>query len=215
MRDRYSERWPRWAIVSPATGDRILIGLCAAVWLALIGMSVAAVVALADLGRGFHGGTGSPHTSSVLYAVIIVSALVILAAIPMLLRARRMTRDEPVARPPGLLAGRTTQPVRFGLPPPGEVSDQARTERLSWLQAALPDAEVERIWLRGSVVLLSATGLALVAVALATYLMAIGHQGAAWTVYVFAGIVTVVMPLIVWRHDRWLRRMLADSQSPS
>jgi hypothetical protein len=213
MRDRYSERQPGWAIVSPTTGDRILIGLCAAVWLALVGMSVAAVVALADLGRGFHGGTGNPHTSSVLYVIIIISALVILAAIPMLLRARRMTRAEPGARTTGLVARGTGQPDGSGYPPADGVSQQARTEHLTALRPALPDAEVERIWLRGSIFLVGPMGLALVAVAVATYLMAIGHQGAAWTVYVIAGIVTVVMPLILWRHDRRLRRMLADSQS--
>lgn len=211
MPDKYSERPPGWAIVSPTTGDRILIGLCAAVWLALIGMSVAAVVALADLGRGFHGERGNPHTSSVLYAIIIISALVILAAIPMLLRARRMTRAEPGARTTGLGARGTGQPDRSGYPPARGVSQQARTERLTALRPALPDAEVERIWLRGSLFLIGAMGLALVAVAAATYLMAIGYQGAAWTVYVIAGIVTVAMPLILWLQDRRLRRMLADS----
>ncbi|MGH3968602.1 MAG: DUF2561 family protein [Mycobacterium sp.] len=200
MGDKYSET--RWSIVSPATGDRILVGLCAAVWLALVGMSVAAVVALADLGRGFHEGTGNPHTSSVLYAIIIISALIILAAIPMLLRARRTTR-EPAARSTGW--------VRSGVLPADRVAQQARTERLSALRPTLADAEVERIWLRGSLFLFGAMGLALVAVATATYLMAIGYQGAAWTVYVIAGLVTVIMPLILWLHIRRLGRTLAES----
>ena len=56
------------------------------------------MVALMDLGRGFHSAKGNPHTSSVLYAIIVISALIILAAIPMLLRARRITRDAPAAR---------------------------------------------------------------------------------------------------------------------
>ncbi len=213
MGARYSERQPGWAIVSPTTGDRILIGLCAAVWLALVGMSVAAVVALADLGRGFHGGKGNPHTSSVLYAIIIVSALIILAAIPLLLRARRTTQTEPLARSTGLIGrGGNGQPVMSGYPPERALAQQARTERLAVLRPALPDAEVERIWLRGSLFLLGAMGLALVAVAVATYLMAIGYQGAAWSVYVIAGIVTAVMPVILWLLDRQLRRMLANSQ---
>ncbi|MGH3522266.1 MAG: DUF2561 family protein [Mycobacterium sp.] len=50
----------------------------------------------------------------------------------------------------------------------------------------------------------------MVAVATATYLMAIGHYGAAWTGYGIAGVVTVVMPLIPWRHVRRLRSMLAE-----
>lgn len=213
MSDRYSERKPGWALVSPATGDRILVAACAAVWLVLVGMSVAAVVALADLGRGFHQTSGNPHTSSVLYVIIVVSALVILAAIPMLLRARRTTRAEPVSRSTGLVSrDRGARPARPGYPPPSAVAQQARTERLTTLRPALPDAEVDRIWLRGSVLLLGAMGLALVAVALATYLMAIGHQGAAWAAYVIAGIVTVLMPLFLWRYVRRLRRMLTESQ---
>src|ERR1700723_1156462 len=95
MIDRYSQAWGARGKVSPATADRIVIGSCAAIWLVLVGMSVAALVALMDLGRGFHAAKGNPHTSSVLSAVII------LAAIPMLLRARRITRDGPVARSAG------------------------------------------------------------------------------------------------------------------
>ncbi|MGH3557201.1 MAG: DUF2561 family protein, partial [Mycobacterium sp.] len=34
--------------------------------------------------------------------------------------------------------------------------------------------------------------------------------GAAWTGYGIAGVVTVVMPLIPWRHVRRLRSMLAE-----
>ena len=101
MMDRHSQAWGVRGKVTPATSDRILIGSCAAIWLVLVGMSVAALVALMDLGRGFHAAKGNPHTSSVLYAIIIISALIILAAIPMLLRARRITRDGPVARSAG------------------------------------------------------------------------------------------------------------------
>ncbi|MGV0697282.1 DUF2561 family protein, partial [Mycolicibacter sinensis] len=73
---------------SPEVTDRVLLGVCAAIWLALLGMSVAATVALVDLGRGFDQPTESSHTG-LLYIVIGVSALVILAAIPVLLRARQ------------------------------------------------------------------------------------------------------------------------------
>jgi Na+/proline symporter len=52
-------------------------------------------------------------------------------------------------------------------------------------------------------------GLALVAVAAATYLMAIGHDAVSWTGYAIAGFVTLIMPLVPWRHVRQLRRMLA------
>jgi hypothetical protein len=211
MADRYSTGRRGWSTVSPTTGDRILIGACAAIWLVLVGMSVAAVVALVDLGRGFHESTGNPHTSAVLYVIIVVSALVILAAIPVLLRARRTGRSEPAARSVVVPArGAGGQPVRSGHPTARTTIQQARTERLTTLHPALSDAAVDRIWLRGSVALAAAMGVALIAVATATYLMAVGHQGAAWTAYVIAGIVTAAMPVIPWQHVRRLRRTLAE-----
>ena len=70
-------------------------------------------------------------------------------------------------------------------------------------------AEVDRIWLRGTVTLLAVMGAALIGVAAATYLMAVGHNGLAWTSYGIAGVVTATMPVLVWYHDRQLRRMLA------
>src|ERR1700734_4206166 len=113
--DRYSQAWGARGKVTPTTADRIVIGSCVAIWLALVGMSVAALVALMDLGRGFHEAKGNPHTSSVLYAIIIISALIILAAIPMLLRARRTTRDGPGVRSRGVSAhGMGGHPIRSG-----------------------------------------------------------------------------------------------------
>src|SRR6201996_4300177 len=118
MVDRESQVWGTRARVAPATADRILVGSCAAVWLAFVGMSVASIVALMDLGRGFHNSRGNPHTSSVLYAIIVISALVILAAIPMLLRARHTIRDGPVARSARAPAGtRSGRPIRAGHTP--------------------------------------------------------------------------------------------------
>lgn len=213
MDTRYFARQPGWAAVSPAAGDRILVGLCAAVWLALVGISVAAVVALADLGRGFHDGTGNGHTSTVLYVIIVISALIILAAIPMLLRARRMTAAEPVAETGAGARAASSRPVPSGYPPVRELSQQ-RTERLAALRPALPDAEVDRFWLRGSIFLLGPMGVALVLVATATYSMAIGHHGVAWTMYVLAGLVTAAMPPIWWLYDRRLQRIVAESRPP-
>jgi hypothetical protein len=195
-----------WGAVSPATTDRILLGVCAAVWLALVGVSVAAVVALVDLGRGFQR-TGSQHTPAVLYAVIIVSALVIAGAIPVLLRARRTA--SPVARPAGTqVRGAVRQPARAGHVGPRAGAEEARTERLTALGSpGLSAAEVDRIWLRGMLSLVATMGVALIAVAAATYLMAIGRYGASWTAYVIAGIVTATMPLIAWQHLRRLHRL--------
>jgi hypothetical protein len=210
MVDLDSEAWRGRGTMTPTTGDRILVGLCAAVWLALVGTSVAAIVALMDLGRGFHEGAGNPHTSSVLWAIIIVSALIILAAIPMLLRARRTTRDGPVARSAGMPArSASRQPIRSGYQAVRTESRQGGSGRTTTLRPALPDATVDRIWLRGTVALMGTIGLALVAVAAATYLMAIGHDAVSWTGYGIAGFVTLIMPLVPWRHVRQLRRMLA------
>jgi hypothetical protein len=210
MVDLDSEAWQGRRMVAPATGDRIMVGLCAAVWLALVGTSVAAVVALMDLGRGFHDGAGNPHTSSVLWAIVVVSALIILAAIPMLLRARRTTRDGPVARSAGTSArGASRQPIRSGYHSVRPGARQGRASSATTFRPALPDAAVDRIWLRGTVALMNAMGLALVAVAAATYLMAIGHDTVSWTGYAIAGFVTLIMPLVPWRHLRQLRRMLA------
>ena len=202
MANRYSGAWGPWNRVAPVTGDRILVGSCAAVWLALVGMSVAAIVALMDLGRGFHDPKGNPHASAVLYAIIVISALVILAAIPMLLRARRVTRDGPGTRSAG-------RPIRSGNTPARTITQPGRTERLTTLRPALPDAAVDRIWLRGTAALMGTMGAALLAVAAATYLMAIGHDGFSWTSYGIAGFITLVMPLVPWRQVRQLRRTLA------
>ncbi len=210
MADRYSGAWGPWSRVAPDTGDRILVGACAAVWLALVGMSVAAIVALMDLGRGFHAPKGNPHASSVLYAIIVISALVIVAAIPMLLRARRTTRDGPVARSAGTSARTVSgRPIRSGNAPARTIAQPGRTERLTTLRPALSDAAVDRIWLRGTAALMAAMGAALLAVAAATYLMAIGHDAISWTSYGIAGFVTLVMPLVPWRQVRQLRRTLA------
>ena len=68
---------------------------------------------------------------------------------------------------------------------------------------------MDRFWLRGTVALMGTMGAALLAVATATYAMAIGHDGYSWTSYGIAGAITLAMPLIPWRHVRQLRGMLA------
>jgi Protein of unknown function (DUF2561) len=201
--------WGARGRFAPATADRIVIGSCAAVWLALVGMSVAAMVALMDLSRGFHDSRGNPHTSSVLYAIIVISALVIVAAIPMLLRARRTTRDGPVGRSAATSARPVSgRPIRSGNASVS-VAQGGPTERLATLRPALGDAAVGRFWLRGTAALLGTMGAALLAAATATYLMAIGHDALSWTSYGIAGFITLLMPLVTWRQLRQLRRTLA------
>ncbi len=203
--------------VSPDAVDRILVGSCAAVWLVLMGMSTAAGVALVDLGRGFHKTAQSPHTSSMLYVIIVVSALIILAAIPVLLRARHTVSTEPAIRSGDVPTRHSsTQPGMPGYPR-GRATDQhARTERLTALPptAVFPDATIDRIWLRGTAALVGAMGMAFVVVTAATYLMAIGRDGAAWAGYVFAGLLTVAMPAIPWRLVRQVQHMLAEYGPP-
>lgn len=213
MVSRYSAYRRGWGddTISPDVIDRILIGACAAVWLALLGVSVAAAVALSDLGRGFHKAAGGSHTTSwVLYAVIVVSALIIAGAIPMLLRARRMAQTEPAARG---MAAANRPPVRLMSQAPRTAAEWARQPRA---QAPAQEGDVEwsgeavdRVWLRGTVLLVGAIGAALVAVATATYLMAVGHDTPSWVAYAVACVVTAGMPAIEWLHVRQLRRAVA------
>ena len=123
----------------------------------------------------------------------------------MLLRARRITRDGPVARS----AGSPARTVSARSIRSGSLAGHSATERLTTQRPALADAEVDRFWLRGTAALMGAMGAALLAVASATYAMAIGHDAYSWTGYGIAGAITLVMPLIPWRQVRQLRGMLA------
>ncbi|MGH3561245.1 MAG: DUF2561 family protein [Mycobacterium sp.] len=216
MVGRGSYTW--WARTdrSPETVDSILIGLCALIWLVLLGVSVAAVVALVDLGRGFHKPTQNPHTG-LLYIVIGISVLIILAAVPLLLRARRATPAGPAARSTGFPAGRGgAPPLRSAQRAPHTRSDDRTTERrgVAAPVAGPNDDEVDRVLLRGTTELVSVIGTALIAVAAATYLMAVGKDGAAWVGYCVAGFVTAAMPVVPWRHLRQLRELLSAGSPP-
>ncbi|MDR3656608.1 MAG: DUF2561 family protein [Mycobacterium sp.] len=213
MVSRYSAYRGNSDTISPDVIDRILIGACAAVWLVWLGVSVAAVVALVDLGRGFHKVAGNSHTTWVLYTVIVVSALIIAGAIPVLLRARRMSQAEPAAEAmtsPGRGAGRP--PVRPGSAGARPGSDRPHQPRVQSAgpAAAWSGTEVDRVWLRGTVLLAATMGVALIAVAAATYLMAVGHDGPSWVGYGLAGAVTAAMPVVEWLQVRQLRRVSAE-----
>ncbi|ETW22621.1 DUF2561 family protein [Mycobacterium gastri] len=212
MLGRYSayRRGPD-GIVAPAVVDRILIGACAAVWLVLVGVSVAAAVALADLGRGFHKVARDSRTTWVLYAVIIISALIIAGAIPVLLRARRMSGAESAARP-ALPRALGRPPAGPGKPAVRTVGGSTRRDQVRAFEAAAERSReaVDRIWLRGTVALTGAIGTALIGVALATYLMAVGHDGPSWVSYGAAAVITAGMPAIEWYHVRQLRRVAAE-----
>jgi hypothetical protein len=200
----------RTAWRTPENVDRILVGLCALIWLVLLGMSVAAVVALVDLGRGFHKLTRNPHTG-LLYVVIGVSALIILAAVPVLLRARRATPPRPAPRPPGFPppegGARRDRPEQRVAATGFAVRDNERRSLAGLIFGPDDDAAV-RVWLRGTFGLVSVIGAALIAVAAATYLMAVGKNGASWGCYVIAGLVAVAMPVVLWWQLRQLREVL-------
>lgn len=208
MVSRYSAYRSGSDTVSPEVIDRILLGACAAVWLVLIGVSVAASVALTDLGQGFHKVARTSQTPWGLYTVIAVSALIIAGAIPVLLRARRLGGAEPTARPAGTsAAGAARRPARAGQPGARATVERTRLDR----SAADPSgAAADRVWLRGTVALTAAFGAALTAVAAGTYLMAVGHDGACWAAYAVAGLITVGMPAIEFLHVRQLRRVVAE-----
>ncbi len=207
MVSRYSAYRRGSDTVPPDVIDRLLLGACAAIWLLLLGVSVAAAVALADLGRGFHSAARSTHSTPwVLYAVIIVSALIIAGAVPVLLRARRMTKAEPpVVRSTALQGRSQTRPAtRTVVERVRQQRSQAADSAGDWSGEA-----VDRIWLRGTVVLTGTMGLTLIAVAAATYSMAVGHDGPSWVGYGLAGVVTAAMPAVEWFFVRQLRREVA------
>jgi hypothetical protein len=142
--------------------DRILVAVCAAIWLAVLGSAVAATVALVDLGRGHPDSSSTSGTPWLLYTVIGVSALVIIGAIPLLVRARRAALADPRAgRGAGGVqptAERSQTPARVpepqteklrsyhpGTDPTGPRSAYPPPPALSTFDAALPPA-VDRLW---------------------------------------------------------------------
>ncbi len=209
--------------------DRILLAACAAIWLAALGAGVAATVALVNLGTRHGASTGASETPWLLYAVIAISAAVIIGAVPLLLRARRAASQEspPQARAtPVRAAPQQPPPVRGGeapteklrLPPrpaagrvgagPGYGPLEASSAPPSPLMTA-----IDQLWLRCAVIIAIAMGAAMVAIGVATYLMAAYHNTAAAVFFVLAGLVTVAMPSIPWIYLRQLRLVLEPSKA--
>ncbi|OMB85597.1 DUF2561 family protein [Mycolicibacterium conceptionense] len=165
------------------TTDRVLLGACAAVWLAALGAGVAAVVALVDLGRSHPQGAESADTPWVLYTVIGLSVVVIAGAVPLLLRARaQASRQQPGRRPQP--PARSPRPIggSYRAAPPAMSRYAAGT--------GVAAAAVEAVWLRFTLSVACAIGLGTAAIGLATYLMATGSGVAAWCLYGLAGVVT-------------------------
>jgi hypothetical protein len=193
---------------SPETVDRILVGVCGAIWLALLAVSASATVALFRLASG-HSSGGERHSSWLLYSVIAVSALIIVGAIPLLLRARRNARadhgdsvvqNSAAARVPVTPVDAPTAKIRvFGVDPSApQLAEAAPAAPL------VPAAVLDRLWLRGTVSLLSALGLALTAVAAASYLLAVASDSGAWVALGLAGVITIAMPAVLIFHQRMM-----------
>ena len=211
---------------SPESIDRFMVAVCGAIWLVLLAMSVVATVALVQLGRGRDAGPdGQP--SWLLYSIIAVSALIIAGAIPLLLRARRTALADPGSTgsdPDGVSgSGVSGSGVSgSGVADPGPVLPvEAPTEKLRVFGTAVdpyareaapepaavsrvPAGVVDRLWLRGTASLLGAMGLALTAVATATYLLATGSDTGTWVALGTAGAITVAMPAVLVAFARRL-----------
>ena len=216
---------------SPESIDRFMVAVCGAIWLVLLAMSVVATVALVQLGRGRDAGPdGQP--SWLLYSIIAVSALIIAGAIPLLLRARRTALADPGSTgsdPDGVsgsgVAGSGvvgSGVAGSGVADPGPVLPvEAPTEKLRVFGTAVdpyareaapepaavsrvPAGVVDRLWLRGTASLLGAMGLALTAVATATYLLATGSDTGTWVALGTAGAITVAMPAVLVAFARRL-----------
>ena len=175
-----------------------MVGVCGAIWLVLLAVSVIATVALVQLGREDVGGTDK-QSPWLLYTIIAVSALIIAGAIPLLLRARQTAlpdaaTDVPAPDAPVRPTEAPTEKLRvFGT----AVDPYARKLEVPTAVPRVPTSVVDRLLLRGTASLLGAMGLALIAVATATYLLATESDTAAWAALGTAAVITVAMPAIL------------------
>nr|WP_090338711.1 DUF2561 family protein [Mycolicibacterium malmesburyense]CRL66689.1 transmembrane protein [Mycolicibacterium malmesburyense] len=189
--------------------DRILLGSCAGIWLVALGTGVAATVALVDLGRGPAESSGDAGTPWLLYTIIGISAVVIIGAVPLLLRARREALAD---SPPQGTRPAPTAPARAQAMDPTSPTEKLpyaapRQERT--LQAPEPaSTAIDLVWLRCAVVIACAIGIAMVAIGVATYLMAVDSNVAAWVFYVLTAVVTLAMPVVPWFYLKELRALL-------
>jgi hypothetical protein len=201
--------------------DRILLGACAGIWLVALGAVVAATVALVDLGTGHQRSSGSSGTPWLLYTVIAISAAVIIGAVPLLIRARRDAMAD--AEPPGRPASRPplgrqdaghadqTEKMRISGATAGRIHSGPGYAAAVTHSTSLPAplvAAIDQVWLRCAVLIACAIGIAMVAIGVATYLIAVDSDTAAWVFFALSGLVTVAMPAIPWFYLRELRGLL-------
>ncbi len=203
--------------------DRILLGSCAAVWLAALGAGVAATVALVDLARGHTVSSGDADTPWILYTVIGVSAVVIIAAVPLLLRARRAALEDsvpeqrpqaatPAPQPLTAVRGADAPTEKLRTVAPATVAESSGPiPRVLQRATAAPDAPaLDQLWLRCAAGIAGAMGVATLLTAVSTYLMTVGSDTVAWVFYGLAGVVTLAMVAIPWYFVRDLRALIGD-----
>ncbi len=211
------------------TVDRLLVGGCALIWLAVVAVGVVAITALVELGSPSHGQGGGEHAPSLLYVVIAVSAVIILAAIPLLVRARRAARA-PVRRTTAVAtAASGAQRVAPGYPAVeasteklrvfGSVADRVERPPRNPRPAPAPrypgdltDEDVDRVWLRAIGAIVGTMGLATLAVATATYFFGVAKEAPAWVALGLAAALTVAMPVVPWLQ---LRELSERAESPA
>ncbi|MBB3603469.1 hypothetical protein FHT40_003130 [Mycolicibacterium sp. BK556] len=218
---------------SPETVDRLLVGVCGAIWLVLLAVTVIAIVALVDMSRGHTAGNDASRTPWLLYSIIVVSALIIVGAIPLLIRARRTALADARLSPPDPAKAPAAQ--RSTTPPVAPVrGTEAPTEKLKvfgstvdpyeryqpdFAQSSasrradplIPATELDRLWLRCTVMLAGAIGLALVGVSTATYLLAVDNDTAAWVGLGLAAVITIAMPAVPVTYLRQLHGAVEEA----
>lgn len=195
---------------SPDVVDRLLVGISGAIWLVLLAVGVIAAIALVGLGRG-RSGTEASESPWVLYTVIAISSVTLLGAIPLLIRARRGALADPAGEAP---APASASAPAAAATPVREPAVEAPTEKLRVFGSVvdrpakpepkpdiaqpggLPAGPTERVLLRCAASILAAMGLALIGVATATYLFAVGSDTAAWVAIGFAAVITAAMPAV-------------------
>jgi hypothetical protein len=216
---------------SPETVDRLLVGVCGAIWLVLLAVTVIAIVALVDMSRGHTAGNDGSSTPWLLYSIIVVSALIIVGAIPLLIRARRTALADARLSPPEP-AKASERPAAAPVPPVR--GTEAPTEKLKvfgstvdpyeryqpdFAQSSasrradplIPATELDRLWLRCTVMLVGAIGLALVGVSTATYLLAVDNDTAAWVALGLAAVITIAMPAVPVTYLRQLHGAVEEA----
>ena len=190
----------------PENLDRILLGVCAGIWLLALGAGVAATVALVDLsnGRGsVRAELSGTDTPWVLYTVIGVSAVVIAAAIPLLIRARRDNSQRPLRGALGGNTGSAADDIAAVAARPAGRRRAATSAASDGRRPALP-AIVDQVYVQYTTAIGCAVGAGVLAVGIATYLMATGSDTGAWAAYIVGGLITAGMVALPWFYLREL-----------